>query len=116
MVDVSLAFDVCIDVIFVGSVCGASIADYIPGLGGDLPLVMFNETLTLTSVCSGGGSGSGSGSGSAAALPAVEDVAENALIASPNTMDGLADTPDAPVQQIVPQKIKVTKNFKLRRV
>jgi hypothetical protein len=34
----------------------------VPGLAGDLPYVLFNETLNIANIC-GGGSGSGSGGG-----------------------------------------------------
>lgn len=59
-----LGFDVCIDVDVVGQVCGADVFNHIPELKGDLPFIVFNETMNISDVCSSG-SGSGSGSGSA---------------------------------------------------
>jgi len=63
--DLSLGFDVCIDVVLVGQVCGADIASYIPVLDGIVPLTIFNGTVDATQVsCGGSGSNTpSSGSG-----------------------------------------------------
>ena len=72
-----LGFDVCIDVdvVTVGQVCGADVFNHIPELEGDLPFIVFNETMNISGVCS---SGSGSGSGSAQSWALNHDVHEAA--------------------------------------
>ena len=47
MLELSLAFDICIHVIFIGQLCGGSIAQYIPGLDDLIPYVVFNDTVNL---------------------------------------------------------------------
>ncbi len=74
----------CINVDFIGEVCGADLADYIPDLAGDLPYVVFNQTLDLSNIC-GGGSGSGSHASSVSVykhrLPAFNATAIQAEVA-----------------------------------
>ncbi len=52
-----MAFDVCIEVPFLGQYCGSSLDDYIPDLAAILPYVVFNETVNISeySPCSARG-------------------------------------------------------------
>lgn len=42
----------CVDVDFVGEVCGSELATYVPALSGDLPYVVFNATFDISDICS----------------------------------------------------------------
>ena len=77
--DLSLAFDLCVDVPVIGDVCGADLAQYIPELDGVLPYVVFNQTVSLTSYVN-----CGSGSGTAAAPTDLPWAPKHGVVAKPS--------------------------------